>query len=100
MLIKQPQIRIVSKEVTLGTGEVVLAYFALVNTEGVIEARFLGTKPIPAATAETEAPVALLENILAPFQFHTSPKPFFARVSPFFSLDFLVNQLARAPSVK
>ena len=100
MLIKQPQIRIVSKEVTLGTGEVVLAYFALVNTEGVIEARFLGTKPIPATEDSNKTPVALLENICSTVCLHASPKPFFARVSPFFTLDFLVNQLARAPSVR
>lgn len=96
MLISKPQVHIVSREVTLASGELVRAFFAVIDVNGVLEVKFLGTKPIE-AKAET-AEVLLLENpkvsvypeapILSPFE----------RVSHYFTLDYLVQQLARAPS--
>ncbi len=98
MLIKQPQVRIVTKPVTLATGEVVLAYFALVNITGQVEGRFLGTKPVEAEAPQ--APVLLLENITEQIFGETSSHTFSVQPSPFFStLDLLWNQLARAPSM-
>ena len=95
MLIKQPQIRIVTKQVTLASGEVVLAYFALVNIEGQVEVRFLGTKPI-----EASAPVLLLENTVEQIFGETTSHVFSVHPSPFFStIELLWNQMARAPSV-
>ncbi|MEN9621757.1 MAG: hypothetical protein RLZZ67_191 [Candidatus Parcubacteria bacterium] len=97
MLIKQPQVRIVTKPVTLDNGEAALAYFALVTIEGQVEVRFLGTKAIE--TAET-APVLLLENICQQIFGETSSHAFSVKPSPFFStLELLWNQLARAPSM-
>lgn len=97
MLIKQPQVRIVTKPVTLDNGEAALAYFALVNISGQIEVRFLGTKIVE--TAET-APVLLLENISEQIFGETPSHAFSVQPSPFFStLELLFNQLARAPSL-
>lgn len=99
MLIKQPQVRIATKQVTLASGEVVLAYFALVNIAGQVEVRFLGTKPLPAQTA-TDSEVFLLENITAQHFGETSSHTFSVQPSPFFStIELLWNQLARAPSM-
>ncbi len=99
MLIKRPEIRIVSKDVTLVTGELVRAFFAVMNIEGRVEVRFLGTKPLDATTASSEAPVVLLsspscEACFEPFQVISR-----SVFSPFFSLDLFANQLARAPSL-
>jgi hypothetical protein len=98
MLIKQPQVRIVTKPVTLDNGEAALAYFALVTIEGQVEVRFLGTKTIEATQAE--APVLLLENITESVFGETSSHTFSVQPSPFFStIELLWNQLARAPSM-
>ncbi len=100
MLITKPQVHIVTKEVTLASGELVCAYFAVMDINGVLDVRFLGTKPIEVPQAESEAKPLLLEGarkvciacapIVSPFE----------KISHYFSLDFLVNQLARAPSVR
>ncbi len=96
MLIKQPQVQIVTKPVNLPSGEAALAYFALVNIAGQVEVRFLGTKPLP----KQEAPVLLLVSS-ALKQLCGEVKTLFATVTePFFSsYEYLVNQRARAPSM-
>ncbi len=95
MLIKQPQVQIVTKPVTLPSGEAALAYFALVNIAGQVEVRFLGTKPLP-----KQAPVLLLVSS-AIKQLCGEVKILFATVTePFLSsYEYLVNQRARAPSM-
>jgi hypothetical protein len=102
MLIKQPQVRIISKEVALATGELVNAYFALITIEGRTEAKFLGIKPLEAsqeAEKAASAPIALLENTPV----HTFVTKVIVKavetVSPYVSLDFLLaSQPTRAPS--
>jgi len=97
MLIKQPHVQIVTKQITLGTGEVVFAYFALVTIEGQVEVRFLGTKPCPSAKA---CPVLLLEHHIEQTFGETPSHVFETHPSPFFSsIELLFNQLARAPSM-
>ncbi len=99
MLIKRPEIRIVSKDVTLATGEVVRAFFAVMNIEGRVEVRFLGTKPLEATQAASEAVVLLSSpacELCAEVPATIGARSVF---SPYFSLDLFANQLARAPSV-
>jgi hypothetical protein len=101
MLIKQPSVRIASKEITLATGELARAYFALVTIEGYTEVRFLGIQPVEASESvskASEAPVALLEPCFTPSCEALEDKNVFESASPYFSLDLLINQLARAPS--
>ena len=104
MLIKKPQINIISRNVTLATGEVVLAFFAIIETEGVREIRFLGTKPVAnsqGSQQKTATEQVLLIEGVAPCTFGECTIPTYAEiVSPFYTLDFLINQLARAPSVR
>ncbi len=97
MLIKQPQVRIVSKQVTLENGELAFAYFALINIAGHVEIKFLGTKPIE-ATIQAKDEVLLLENVQTQVYGDTKPSYFHTIFSPFFTLDLFANQLARAPS--
>lgn len=98
MLITKPQVHIITKEVTLASGELVRAYFAVMDVNGVLDVRFLGTKPIEATVAQEET--LLLEGVTESIYGESViPSPF-ERVSHYFTLDFLVNQLARAPSVK
>lgn len=100
MLITKPQVHIVTKEVTLASGELVRAYFVVMDINGVLDVRFLGTKPLEAAHTEAEeAPllIAGTEKVCVACAPIVSP---FEKVSHYFSLDFLVNQLARAPSVR
>ena len=95
MLIAKPQVHIISKEVTTASGELVRAFFAVIDVNGVYEVKFLGTKPIEPSS---EAEVLLLESPKATVYAEAPiPSPF-ERVSHYFTLDFLVNQLARAPS--
>ncbi len=103
MLIKQPQVRIVTRPVTLENGEAALAYFALVNIAGAVEVRFLGTQAVSdtaaACTAQAEAVLALPAAFKAAL-WQPSKATYSAYVSPFVStLCFLQNQLARAPSM-
>jgi hypothetical protein len=98
MLIKQPQVQIFSRQVTLATGEAVLAFFAIIETGGVREIKFLGTKPLE---TEVQEEVLLLAEPKKLSIFGSLFIPsFFEAVSPFYTLDFLTSQLARAPSVK
>lgn len=99
MLILKPQVNIISRVITAESGELLRAFFAVVNVNGRVEVRFLGTRPLGAEMDLSEAPVALLE-CNSEQVFGESAIPSIQDVaSPFFSLDFLVNQLARAPSV-
>ena len=99
MLIRQPQVRIISRPVTLVSGEAVLAFFALINVEGAIEVQFLGTKAVQSETKPQGAVLSLPEAIRHAFVF-TLKAYFAAYVAPFFStLLILNNQLARAPSL-
>lgn len=100
MLIRKPQVHIISREVTLATGEVVRAFFAVIETEGVREIKFLGTQPIHAAPeAKGEALMLAAPKVCSEYCELFISK-FIEAISPFYTLDFLVNQLARAPSVK
>lgn len=100
MLITKPQVHIVTKEVTLASGELVRAYFAVMDINGVLDVRFLGTKPIEAPqTQAAEAPL-LLEGACKTCYAEAPLVSPFEKISHYFSLDFLVNQLARAPSVR
>jgi hypothetical protein len=98
MLIKQPQINIISRDVTLPSGEFVRAFFVIITIEGVQEIKFLGTKPIVEQTP-AEAEVLLLENTRISIFGDFFIPSYFEAVSPFYTLDFLTSQLARAPSV-
>ncbi len=101
MLIKQPQVRIISKEIALATGERVNAFFALVTIEGHTEAKFLGWKPLEASQKATEAvsvPVALLENPPVRAFVTKIVHSAVAVISPYLSLDFFTSQPTRAPS--
>lgn len=80
----------------MASGELVRAYFAVIDINGVLDVKFLGTKPLH--EEESQAKPLLLEcatKICSNFSPIVSP---FEKVSHYFSLDFLVNQLARAPS--
>ncbi|HEU0080468.1 MAG TPA: hypothetical protein VFQ72_00370 [Candidatus Paceibacterota bacterium] len=98
MLIKKPQVHIVSREVALATGELVRAFFAVIEAEGLREVRFLGFKPLE---SETSSPVLALTapRSIASYGDIFIPSSFEA-VSPFSALDFLTSQPARAPSVR
>lgn len=98
MLIKQPQVRIATRKVTLWNGEAALAFFALINIEGAIEVRFLGTKPLETPAAHEDAVLALPEAFRqAPLQ--ALKAVFTAYTAPYIStLCFLVSQPARAPA--
>jgi len=101
MLIRKPQVHIVSREVTLATGELVRAFFAVIETEGVREIKFLGTKPIEeTASAPAQEEVLMLEAPKTTIFGEIFIRSFFEAVSPYFNLDFLTSQMARAPSVK
>ena len=95
MLIIKPQVRIITREVTLASGELVRAYFAVIDINGVIDLKFLGTKPLEASTA---TPVLLLDSPKKSIWQDVAVVSVFEKVSPFFTLDFLTSQLARAPS--
>lgn len=99
MLIPKPDIRIVTKKVTLQNGTEALAYFAIIDVQGVLEARFLGTKAIEENAAASAAPL-LLDSPRVQIFGEYRVTSFFDLLSPFYTLDFLVNALARAPSVK
>ncbi|HVU06208.1 MAG TPA: hypothetical protein VHE10_00190 [Candidatus Paceibacterota bacterium] len=100
MLTKRPQFHIVSREVTLATGETVRAFFAVIENNGTREVCFLGTKPLDQAArrASAVASTLALEAPKAPVFAEFFIPSTYEYTSPFFSLDFLVNQLARAPS--
>jgi hypothetical protein len=97
MLIQQPKISIISKEVTGYSGERLIAYFAVIETSGVPEIRFLGTKPAPLALAPIEVILALPGATARRFG-ETVERIFTSILTPLSSLDFLVSQPARAPS--
>jgi len=94
MLISKPDIRIFTKKITLSNGKEALVCFAVMDVLGVLEVKFLGTKLIE------KEPVLLLENVKSIVFGETPIRTIYETFSPYFSLDFLVNQLARAPSVK
>jgi hypothetical protein len=94
MLITKPQVHIISREVTTPSGELVRAYFAVIDVNGVLEVKFLGTKPIEAKADD----VLLLENAKVAVYAEAPLVSPFERVSHYFTLDYLVHQLARAPS--
>ena len=99
MLIQQPKVRIVSKEVVLGNGELALAFFAVINMGGAVEVRFLGTKTAPAQTAQ-ETTVLALPVAFARAPYLAAKAVFQAYVAPFVStLAFLINQSPRAPAI-
>jgi hypothetical protein len=97
-LIKRPQIRIVSRDITLATGELARAFFAVMVIEGRTEVKYLGTKPLEAEIAQAEATPLLSAPICTVC---IEQKSVISRsvFSPFFSLDLFANQLARAPSL-
>lgn len=101
MLIKKPQVHIVSREVTLATGELVRAFFAIIDDNGVREVKFLGIKPIESEASASYEEVLLLAEPKKITIFGDLFIPsIFEAISPFYTLDFLTSQLARAPSVK
>ncbi len=103
MLIQQPQVRIVTKQVTLGNGDVVLAYFAVISTNGAPEVRFLGHKPFSAsqgASAGVVAPLMLAAGHSARVFGECVTRWFESLYLQIFKTDLLVQQLARAPSVR
>lgn len=82
----------------MASGELVCAYFAVIDVNGVLDVKFLGIKPIEAKNENSEAQTLLLEGVkTSSFGESVIPSPF-EKVSHYFTLDFLVNQLARAPS--
>lgn len=99
MLIRRPEIRIVSKEVILATGELVCAFFAVMMIEGRTEVRFLGTKPVEANMAHPEGDIILLAAPVKAEYAVSAPVLSGSVFSPFFSLDLFANQLARAPNL-
>jgi hypothetical protein len=99
MLITKPQVHIVTREVILATGERAWAYFAVIDINGVLDIKFLGTKLIEEQVAP-EAQILLIEGPKTSVYQSAAIKSPFEKVSHYFSLDFLVNQLARAPSSK
>jgi hypothetical protein len=97
MLIIKPQVRIISREVALPSGELVRAFFALIDIQGVIEVKFLGTKPI---SENIESNKILLLDCPKKTVCNTPVvSTFYETVYSFNTLDLLVNQLARAPSM-
>lgn len=98
MLIKQPKISIISREVTGYSGERLIAYFAVIETAGAPEIRFLGTKPAPVALTSVEAILVLPGTIARRFG-ETIERVFTSILTPLSSLDFLVSQPARAPNL-
>lgn len=98
MLIPKPDIRILTRKVTLENGAEALAYFAVIDVLGVLKVRFLGTKTFDAPDIQKEK-VLLLEN-RPEVVFGDAPvRTIYEFLSPFFNLEFLTSQLARAPSV-
>jgi hypothetical protein len=100
MLIKKPQVNIVSRRIRLYTGEEALAYFAIIAIEGAREVRFLGIRPIEQAEMPAEAEALLLENRPAKVFGETPIRTIYERTNPFYTLDFLTSQSARAPSAR
>ncbi|MEK7163285.1 MAG: hypothetical protein AAB775_01055 [Patescibacteria group bacterium] len=100
MLIPKPDIRIISRKVTLKNGTEALAYFAVINVQGVLEFKFLGMKMAEAPSVSPKIPMFLLENPRQKIFGETPVKSLYEFFSPFYSLDFLVSQMARAPSVE
>jgi len=98
MLIKQPKISIISREVTGYSGERLIAYFAVIETSGVPEIRFLGTKPVPVTLAPVEVVLALPGRIARRFG-ETLERVFTSILTPLSSLDFFISQPTRAPSL-
>jgi hypothetical protein len=96
MLIRKPQVHIFSREVILASGEFVRAFFAVIDIEGAREIKFLGIKPLESEVA----PVLLLDAPRKTVWQETPIVSVFEKLSPFFTLDFLTSQLARAPSKK
>ncbi len=103
MLIPKPDIRILTRKITLANGAEALVYFAILAVQGVLEVKFLGTKLIYAntvfSTVYREA-VLLLENTKTQIFGETPIRTIYEIFSPFYALDFLTSQLARAPSIK
>jgi hypothetical protein len=101
MLIPKPNIRIVSRPVILEGGIEALAYFAVLDVLGVLEVKFLGTKVLE-TRSRTKAPSEILFlDKPAEIIFGETPiRTIYEWLSPYFSLEFLQNQLARAPSIK
>lgn len=99
MLIPKPDIRIISQKVTFKNGTEALAYFAVIDVQGVFRVKFLGAKALASHVTSPDA-VFLLENPHIQIFGEIPVKSLYEIVSPFYSLDFLVSQMARAPSVK
>jgi hypothetical protein len=102
MLIRKPQVNIFTRDVVLPTGEFVRAFFAVIETEGFREIKFLGTRSIDTAeTAETAPAETLLlaAPVVGVFGDLFIPS-YFEATAPFYTLDFLTSQSARAPSVR
>lgn len=99
MLILKPEIRIISRKVTLTNGAEIFAYFAVMDVSGVLQVKFLGTKPIDVSPVSNKA-VLLLENIKSQIFGEVSIRTIYEILSPFYTPDFLTSQLARAPSIK
>ncbi len=97
-LIKRPEIRIISRDITLVTGELVRAFFAVTVIEGRTEVKFLGTKPLEAEIAQADA-VPMLAAPICAGCIASAPLISESVFSPFFRLDLFANQLARAPSL-
>lgn len=95
MLTTRPQVHIFTREVELATGEHVIAYFAVIEMNGSYNVRLIGTKP---AESEAKAATLLLDAPKETIWYETPIRTVFEAVSPFFTLDFLTSQLARAPS--
>ncbi len=95
--ITKPKVHIITREVTLASGELVRAFFAVIDINGVLDVKFLGTKPLETQEEASAKPLLIecASKICSNFRPIVSP---FEKVSHYFTLDFLVNQLARAPS--
>lgn len=99
MLIKQPKISIISREVTGYSGERLIAYFAVIETGQTRELRFLGTRPVPLSLDTRDIVLALPGDIARRFG-ETVISVFESVVlPPLYSLSLLVSQPARAPSI-
>ncbi len=99
MLLTKPTVRIISRDVTASNGELVRAFYAVIDIQGVIEVRFLGTKSIAEESVSDAVQVPLLANKPVRNYGETIIQTYKSVVSPFIqSLDLLVQQLARAPS--
>ena len=97
MLINRPQVHIISREVTMPGGEIARAFFAIREVNGVLDVKFLGIKPIE---AHETSPVLLLDSPRVTIWQDVPLVSVFEKLSPFFTLEFLTSQLARAPSKK